>query len=71
MYKARIKHLEEMHQVLNKQIDAQERNHPLVQIFELAEMMVEQDVEIAKKEFLVHHLIDKNETRKIYESSHS
>ena len=38
MYKARIKHLEEMHQVLNKQIDAQERNHPLVQIFELAEM---------------------------------
>ena len=30
-----------------------------------------QDIEIAKKEFLVHHLIDKNETRKIYESSHS
>ena len=27
--------------------------------------------EIAKKEFLVHHLIDKKETRKIYESSHS
>ena len=38
MYKAKIKHLEEMHRVLNKQIDDQERNHPLVQIFELAEM---------------------------------
>jgi GDPmannose 4,6-dehydratase len=44
---------------------------PKVSVFELAEMMVEQDVEIAKKEFLVHHLIDKKETRKIYESSHS
>jgi GDPmannose 4,6-dehydratase len=44
---------------------------PKVSVFELAEMMVEQDVEIAKKEFLVHHLIDKNEKRKIYESSHS
>ena len=44
---------------------------PNVSVFELAEMMVEQDVEIAKKEFLVHHLIDKKETRKIYESSHS
>jgi GDPmannose 4,6-dehydratase len=44
---------------------------PKVSVFELAEMMVEQDVEIAKKEFLVDHLIDKKETRKIYESSHS
>jgi GDPmannose 4,6-dehydratase len=44
---------------------------PKVSVFELAEMMVEQDIEIAKKEFLVHHLIDKNETRKIYESSNS
>jgi hypothetical protein len=30
MYKAKIKHLEEMHKVLNKQIDDLERNHPHV-----------------------------------------
>lgn len=29
-YKNRIKHLEEMHKVLNKQIDDIERNHPHV-----------------------------------------
>ena len=29
-YKNRIKHLEEMHKVLNKQIDDRERNHPHV-----------------------------------------
>jgi hypothetical protein len=29
-YKNRIKHLEEMHKVLNKQIDDMERNHPHV-----------------------------------------
>ncbi len=28
MYKNKIKHLEEMHKVLNKQIDDIERNHP-------------------------------------------
>jgi GDPmannose 4,6-dehydratase len=44
---------------------------PKVSVFQLAEMMVEQDVEIAKKEFLVHHLIDKKETRKMYESSNT
>jgi hypothetical protein len=29
-YKSKIKHLEEMHKVLNKQIDDMERNHPHV-----------------------------------------
>jgi hypothetical protein len=29
-YNNRIKHLEEMHKVLNKQIDDMERNHPHV-----------------------------------------
>jgi hypothetical protein len=29
-YKNRIKHLEEMHKILNKQIDDMERNHPHV-----------------------------------------
>ena len=29
-YKNRINHLEEMHKVLNKQIDDMERNHPHV-----------------------------------------
>jgi GDPmannose 4,6-dehydratase len=44
---------------------------PKVSVYELAKMMVDQDVELAKKEFLVHHLIEKKETRKIYEGSHS
>ena len=30
MYKSKIKHLEEMHKILNKQIDDMERNHPHV-----------------------------------------
>lgn len=38
MYKEKIKHLEEMHRVLNKQIDDMERNHPHVEISKLAEM---------------------------------
>jgi hypothetical protein len=38
MYKGRIKHLEEMHRVLNKQIDDMERNHPHVEVDKLAEM---------------------------------
>lgn len=38
MYKDRIDQLTEAHRVLNKQIDDMERNHPLVKIFELAEM---------------------------------
>ena len=38
MYEGRIKHLEEMHRVLNKQIDDMERNHPHVDITKLAEM---------------------------------
>ena len=37
-YKAKIKHLEEVHQVLNKQIDDMERNHPHVEEVKLAEM---------------------------------
>ena len=37
-YKAKIKHLEEMHRVLNKQIDDMERNHPHVEEVKLAEM---------------------------------
>ncbi len=38
MYETRIKHLEEMHRELNKQIDDMERNHPHVQVDHLAEM---------------------------------
>ena len=38
MYKAKIKQLEESHQVLNKQIDDMERNHPYVEVEKLAEM---------------------------------
>jgi hypothetical protein len=38
MYKEKIKHLEEMHRVLNKQIDDMERNHPHVEVAKLAEM---------------------------------
>lgn len=38
MYKEKIKHLEEMHRVLNKQIDDMERNHPHVEVNKLAEM---------------------------------
>lgn len=38
MYKEKIKHLEEMHRVLNKQIDDMERNHPHVDVTNLADM---------------------------------
>jgi len=38
MYKEKIKHLEEMHRVLNKQIDDMERDHPHVEVNKLAEM---------------------------------
>jgi hypothetical protein len=38
MYKAKIQHLEEMHKVLNKQIDDMERNHPHVEVDKLTEM---------------------------------
>jgi len=38
MYESRIKHLEEMHQSLNKQIDAMERNHPHVEVDKLTDM---------------------------------
>lgn len=38
MYKAKIQHLEEMHRVLNKQIDDMERNHPHVEVDKLTEM---------------------------------
>jgi hypothetical protein len=38
MYESRIKHLEEMHQLLNKQIDAMERNHPHVEVDKLTDM---------------------------------
>jgi hypothetical protein len=38
MYKAKIQHLEEMHKVLNKQIDDMERNHPHVELEKLSEM---------------------------------
>lgn len=38
MYKAKIIHLEEMHRVLNKQIDDMERNHPHVEVDKLTEM---------------------------------
>lgn len=38
MYKTKIKHLEEMHKILNKQIDDMERNHPNVEVDKLSEM---------------------------------
>jgi hypothetical protein len=38
MYKEKIKHLEEMHRVLNIQIDDMERDHPHVEVTKLAEM---------------------------------
>ena len=38
MYKEKIRHLEEMHRVLNKQIDDMERNHPHVEKDKLMEM---------------------------------
>jgi hypothetical protein len=38
MYKSKIKHLEEMHKVINKQIDDMERNHPHVEAEKLADM---------------------------------
>lgn len=38
MYKAKILHLEEMHKVLNKQIDDMERDHPHVEVEKLSEM---------------------------------
>jgi hypothetical protein len=38
MYKAKIKHLEEMHKVLNNQIDDMERNHPHVEVEKLTDM---------------------------------
>lgn len=38
MYKAKIMHLEEMHKVLNKQIDDMERDHPHVEVEKLTEM---------------------------------
>lgn len=38
MYKAKIQHLEEMHRVLNKQIDDMEKNHPHVEVDKLTEM---------------------------------
>ena len=38
MYKAKIKHLEEMHRSLNTRIDDMERNHPHVEVDKLAEM---------------------------------
>jgi uncharacterized protein YdcH (DUF465 family) len=38
MYKAKIKHLEEMHRVLNKQIDDMEKDHPHVEVQKLTEM---------------------------------
>lgn len=37
-YKARIKHLEEIHKSLNKQIDDMERNHPHVEVNKLANL---------------------------------
>jgi hypothetical protein len=37
-YKEKIKHLEEMHKVINKQIDDMERNHPHVETEKLADM---------------------------------
>ena len=37
-YKAKIKHLEEMHRVLNKRIDDMERNHPHVEVEKLTNL---------------------------------
>lgn len=37
-YKAKIKQLEEMHQVLNKQIDDMERNHPHAEVEKLTNL---------------------------------
>jgi len=37
-YNSRILHLEEMHRVLNKQIDDMEKNHPHVEMNKLTEM---------------------------------
>lgn len=38
MYKEKIRHLEEMHRVLNRQIDDMEKNHPHVEKDKLMEM---------------------------------
>ena len=38
MYKEKIRHLEEMHRVLNRQIDDMEKNHPHVEKDKLVEM---------------------------------
>jgi uncharacterized protein YdcH (DUF465 family) len=38
MYKEKIKHLEEMHRVINKQIDDMEKNHPHTEVNKLSEM---------------------------------
>ena len=38
MYKSKIQHLEEMHRILNKQIDDMEKNHPLVETVKLTDM---------------------------------
>ena len=38
MYKSKIKKVEAKHQVLNKQIDDMERNHPYVESAKLVEM---------------------------------
>ncbi len=38
MYENKIKHLEEMHKVMNKQIDDMERNHPHVATDNLASL---------------------------------
>lgn len=38
MYKEKIRHLEEMHRILDKQIDDMERNHPHVEKEKLVEM---------------------------------
>lgn len=37
-YSHRIRHLEQMHQALNKQIDDMERNHPHVEVDRLANL---------------------------------
>lgn len=37
-YKGKIKHLEEMHKILNKQIDDMERNHPHVAVDNLTSL---------------------------------
>jgi hypothetical protein len=38
MYKSKITHLEEMHRILNKQIDDMEKDHPYVEVQKLTEM---------------------------------